>query len=216
MEFLSSIFGADTPKTATPAKETAKPATLTPVGSSATSGPPIVLATPKEPEKPVSSWMDSKFIERLKWHETQRDTPEVQMKMIGDKGKAHGWLQQHEINVENANEILAKQRRIIAQNWAKNNKVEIGSKDYIKYLDSLPASVKYSSLDRLDPVKSIEIYDVNMKDLVPKLEKMLGRKLTDTELARAHNAGTVERFKGNQIYGQRYDESIKKTPPAKK
>ena len=210
MGFFNDILGSTEPvKTATPNVKTplnkSQPIeTLTPAVM------PPALATPTP--IPTSPWMDSTFVEGLKWHETRRNTPEAQMSAIGDTGAAHGWLQQHEINVNNANEILERKRRIEAQNWARSKKIEIGSSEYKEYLNSLPPAAKYKASDRTDPVKSMEIYDTNMKDLVPKLEKMLGRKLTKTELARAHNAGTVERFKINKRYGERYDESQKDIP----
>jgi len=52
MGLFDSIFGKDEPPTTPSAKGTKKPATLTPVGANATSGPPIKLATPATTRKP--------------------------------------------------------------------------------------------------------------------------------------------------------------------
>ena len=47
-----------------------------------------------------------------------------------------------------------------------------------------------------------------MADLVQILEKKKGKPLTEVELARAHNAGNEQRYKGNQEYGVRYLKSM--------
>lgn len=52
MGLLDKLFGVDSAKTTPSAKGTGKPATLTPVGASATTGPSIKLATPATPTRP--------------------------------------------------------------------------------------------------------------------------------------------------------------------
>jgi hypothetical protein len=214
MGIFDSIFGDDkpapvptaTPNLKTPVNKSQPVETLTPM-----IGPPKpALATPVQPEQPVSPWMDKEFRRKLRAHETGVfDGNEVlQLRTLGDKGEALGPFQQHEINVQDANQTLAKQRRIVAQKWAKEHGFSLDSKEYKNYLNGLPPSVVYTAKDRSDPKKSIEIYNVNMSALVPLLEKAKGGPLTEIELARAHNAGNVKRYQSNQNYGTRYTKSM--------
>lgn len=220
MGFLDSIFGNDepvptaTPNVKTPVSKSQPVETLTPM-----IGPPKpALATPVQPEKPVSPWMNKEFLRKIRAHETGVfDGNEVlQLRASGDKGEALGPFQQHEINVQDANRTLEKQRRIVAQTWAKKNGLSLDSREYKDYLNKLPPAKVYTSKDRSDPTKSLEIYNVNMSALVPVLEAAKGGPLTEVELARAHNAGTVKRYQSNQNYGTRYTTSMARLSEADK
>lgn len=207
MGLFDYIFGEDEPvKTATPNVKT--PVNKSQPVETLTPNVTIPTATPK-PE-PVTPWMNQEFLRKLRAHETGiwSGDEKAQMSAIGDNGEAVGQFQQHAINVQNATDILAKKRRIVAQEWARKNNVAIGGKEYTNYLNSLPPSKVFNASDRTNPAKSLEIYNINMSDLVQILEKKKGKPLTEVELARAHNAGNEQRYKGNQEYGVRYLKSM--------
>ena len=209
MGLFDYIFGEEEPvKTATPNVKT--PVNKSQPVNTLTPNVTIPTATPK-PE-PVSPWMNQEFLRKLKAHETGiwSGDEKLQLSAIGDNGEAVGPFQQHAINVQNATDILAKKRRIVAQDWARKNNIEIGGNRYHQYLNSLPPSKVYNASDRTDPVKSLEIYNINMADLVRELEKKSGKPLTEVELARAHNAGNEARYKENEKYGVRYLKSMER------
>jgi hypothetical protein len=211
MDFLNSIFGADVPKTATPVKETAKPATLTPVSPSSVNTPPVTLATPKAPtqEKPLP-WNDPVWKRALDNQETgYNKSEEERNNAIGDLGRAVGKYQQWPINVETANMMEERSRRIVAQDWARENNKAIGGKEYMTYLSKLPAARKWTIADRKNPEKAEEIFQVIMTSLNKQFISKYKRPPTPVELARLHNAGSIEGFetsKRNPVYGVEFDK----------
>lgn len=198
---------------------------------------PLVLSTQQskqsEPAKqtteqlaapPLPRYLQGDFIQQI-WDTeangaNKNDAP-ARMAAVGDNGKARGMFQMHDSYVQTANQEAERKRRIEAQKWAKVNapgwmnlKSEDGRK-YQEYLNNLPPAPHFTSADRMDYKKQMEIYMIMMPWAINNFKNQFHREPTETEMAQLHNIGG-EMSLFNNANNRKYAAKFESFSPKKK
>jgi len=145
----------------------------------------LAAAVPKtassNPSMISSAWKENRFLDRLRWQESGGYVSDEERALsVGDTGRAIGPYQIWPIYVEQANKLRKE----------KGDNRE------------------FSLNDRTNRAKSEEIIDTVMPWMVNNFKKAKGRNPTETEMARLHHSGGMNKIFGSPSdieYGKSFD-----------
>lgn len=153
-------------------------------------------AAPQNPYK-GEPWMDTNVIAPLVAHENPRG---ITNDDSGDKGKAWGILQQHDIFAKEANNVLTKWRRGNSGNAETDKRYKEYSDRFKEY------EPKFKHEDSNDPKKAIDMYRIVLQDRFNQFKQKFGREPNATEMASMHHRTSIDGIKEDKEYTDAYNK----------